>query len=486
MQQNEFYAVNTPQQQQQNNQYTQNAQYGQYTQVTQNTGYQQNNGYGQYSQYPLYPQDPQWTQNPQEPKKGKGGKYFWCGLATGLVTALLIVSSVYLVNRLQALADVRDSVADNRTEKEEEKDTATDTDTAITPDMIAKMELIEEIIDTYYYQEDIERSVLEEGAYEGMVAALGDPYSEYYSEEELNELYESTYGIYYGIGAYVALDEDTGYAKISSVIAGTPAEEADLRGDDIIYKVDGQDTYGLELAEVTALIKGEEGTYVTLTLVRDGVEIEKEVVRRKVEAPTVVSEMYDNGIAYIQITEFDTVTEDQFAEALAVARETGMQGLILDLRANPGGSLSAVVNIAKMLLPEGLIVYTEDREGNRDEYYCNGEREIEVPMVVLVDGNSASASEILAGAIKDYGVGTLMGTTTYGKGIVQRPIEMSDGSAVKLTISSYYTPNGTNIHGIGIEPDVVVEFDGERYYSDEKYDNQLEAAKELLLEMINE
>ena len=287
MQQNEFYAVNTPQQQQQNNQYTQNAQYGQYTQVTQNTGYQQNNGYGQYSQYPWYPQDPQWTQNPQEPKKGKGGKYFWCGLATGLVTALLIVSSVYLVNRLQALADARDSVADNRTEKEEEKDTATDTDTAITPDMIAKMELIEEIIDTYYYQENIERSVLEEGAYEGMVAALGDPYSEYYSEEELNELYESTYGIYYGIGAYVALDEDTGYAKISSVIAGTPAEEADLRGDDIIYKVDGQDTYGLELSEVTALIKGEEGTYVTLTLVRDGVEIEKEVVRRKVEAPTI-------------------------------------------------------------------------------------------------------------------------------------------------------------------------------------------------------
>lgn len=455
MEQNEFYAVNTTQQ------------------------YPQNNQYQQYSQYPLYPQGPQNTPGPDESKKGKGGKYFWCGLATGLVTALLIVGSVYLINRLQALADVRDSVADSRTEKDEGN-------TAITEKMIAKMELIEEIIDTYYYQEDIDREILEEGAYEGMVAALGDPYSEYYSVEELNELYESSAGVYYGIGAYVALDEDTGYAKISSVIAGTPAEEADLRGDDIIYKVDGQDTYGLELTEVTARIKGEEGTYVTLTLVRDGVEIEKEVVRRKVEAPTVVSEMYDNGIAYIQITEFDTVTEDQFAEALAVARETGMQGLILDLRANPGGNLSSVVNIAKMLLPEGLIVYTEDRDGNRDEYYCNGNREIEVPMVVLVDGNSASASEILAGAIKDYGIGTLLGTTTYGKGIVQRPVEMSDGSAVKLTISTYYTPNGTNIHGIGIEPDVVVEFDGERYYSEEKYDNQLEAAKELLLEMINE
>ena len=209
-------------------------------------------------------------------------------------------------------------------------------------------------------------------------------------------------------------------------------------------------------------------------------------MRRKVESPTVESEMYDNGIAYIQITEFDSITVDQFAEALAVARGQGMKGLILDLRANPGGNLLSVVNIAKMLLPEGLIVYTEDREGNRSEYKCDGSKEIEVPMVVLVDGNSASASEILAGAIKDYGVGTLLGTTTFGKGIVQRPVELTDGSAVKLTISSYYTPNGTNIHGIGIEPDVVCEFDSERYYSDEKYDNQLESAKELLESMIEE
>ena len=202
------------------------------------------------------------------------------------------------------------------------------------------------------------------------------------------------------------------------------------------------------------------------------------------ESPTVNSEMFDNGIAYIQITEFDTVTVDQFADALAVARGSGMKGLILDLRSNPGGNLSAVVDIARMLLPEGLIVYTEDRDGNRVEYTCDGKHELEVPMVVLVNGNSASASEILAGAIKDYGTGTLLGTTTFGKGIVQRPVELSDGSAVKLTVSSYFTPNGVNIHGIGIEPDEVCEFDGERYYSDEKYDNQKERAKELLESMI--
>ncbi|MBD5478383.1 MAG: S41 family peptidase [Lachnospiraceae bacterium] len=371
-------------------------------------------------------------------------------------------------------------------ESGEEKDSQKDygDNTAITPEMIEKLQLIEEIIDTYYYQEGIDRKILEEGAYRGMVDALGDPYSGYFSAEELNELYQDSLGVYYGIGARVQLDTATTLAQISSVISNTPAEEADLRANDLIYKVDGTETYGMTLQEVVSMIKGEEGTYVHLTLIRDGKEIEKDVVRRKVESPTVESRMYDNGIAYIQITEFDTVTVDQFTEAMAVARGQGMKGLILDLRGNPGGNLLSVVSIAKMLLPEGLIVYTEDRDGHRVEYKCDGTKELEVPMVVLVDGNSASASEILAGAIKDYGIGTLLGTTTFGKGIVQRPVELSDGSAVKLTISSYYTPNGTNIHGIGIEPDVVCEFDSERYYSDEKYDNQLESAKELLESMI--
>lgn len=415
----------------------------------------------------------------------KGGKYFWGGLITGLIMALLIVSAVYLVNRLQAVIEARNGTSNhisaNASDGREEA-----SDTAITPHMIEKMELIEDIIDTYFYEENIDRAILEEGAYRGMIEALGDPYSQYYSAEELNQLYQDTQGVYYGIGAYVSLDTVTSYAKISGIIAGTPAEEAGLRENDIIYKVEGIDVYGMALEEVTGLIKGEEGTIVHLTLVRNGMEIEKEIERRRVESPTVNSEMYENGIAYIQITEFDTVTEDQFAEALAVARGSGMKGLILDLRSNPGGNLISVVNIARMLLPEGLIVYTEDREGYRTEYKCDGRRQLEVPLVVLVNGNSASASEILAGAIKDYGIGTLLGTTTFGKGIVQRPIEMSDGSAVKLTVSAYYTPNGINIHGVGIEPDVVCEFDGERYYGEEQYDNQLESAKELLKSMIKQ
>lgn len=430
------------------------------------------------------------VQNQQNSNKGQdnhGKKYFYCGLVTGLAVALLIISGAYLANRIEAYFNAHSNVASYATGDSTETAEASEmlASTAITPEMIEKMKVIEEVIDTYFYHEDIDRKLLEEGAYRGMVEALNDPYSEYFSKEDLEQLYNDSKGIYYGIGAYVSLDTGTGLAKVSGIIAQTPAEEADLRENDIIYKVDDKEVYGLTLTETVSLIKGDEGTTVKLTLIRDGLEIQKDVVRRKVESPTVNSEMFDNGIAYIQITEFDAVTVEQFTEALAVAKGSDMKGLILDLRSNPGGNLSAVVEIARMMLPEGMIVYTEDRDGNRDEYTSDGTKQLQVPMVVLVNGNSASASEILAGAIKDYGIGTLLGTKTFGKGIVQRPIELSDGSAVKLTISSYYTPNGINIHGVGIEPDEVCEFDSERYYSEEKYDNQLERAKELLGTMID-
>lgn len=292
---------------------------------------------------------------------------------------------------------------------------------------------------------------------------------------------QETEGIYYGIGAYLMLDPDTGLGKVSGVIENTPAEEAGLRADDLIYLVDGETTMGLELSEIVARVKGEEGTTVHLTIYREGETdyLEIDVERRKIEAPTVKYEMLKNNIGYIQITEFDEVTTDQFTEALAVVKGSGAKGLILDLRGNPGGSLNTVIDIARQLLPKGLIVYTEDKYGERDEYNCDGKRELDIPLVVLVNGNSASASEILAGAIKDYRKGVLIGTTTFGKGIVQRVLPLTDGTALKLTISAYYTPNGNNIHGVGIEPDIVCEFDGDAYY-DDGVDNQLERAlKEL-------
>lgn len=425
----------------------------------------------------------------QQPENGgkktqdKSGKFFWGGLFTGLIMSLLVVSSVYVVNRIQYAHKSGQTVGlHTREESQENTDGESVTGEAVNEDTVAKMKVIENVIDTYFYKEDVDKDAMVDGIFKGMVESLGDPYSEYYSKEELESLYQDSFGVYYGVGAYVSLDTTTGLAKVSGIIADSPAEEADLRAEDIIYKVDDVDVTGMSLQETVSLIKGDENTTVKLTLIRDGKEIEKEVTRRKVESPTVNFKMLDDGMAYIQITEFDTVTVDQFTEAMAMARGNDMKGLILDLRSNPGGNLSSVVSIAKQMLPKGLIVYTEDRDGNREEYSCDGSKELDVPMVVLVNGNSASASEILAGAIKDYGIGTLVGTTTFGKGIVQRPIELSDGSAVKLTISSYYTPNGINIHGIGIEPDVECEFDSERYYSEEAYDNQLEKAKEVLLQ----
>lgn len=448
-----------------------------------NYGYSNNNEMNQGAAnnlYPNEPQKPQKQQNPQgvrqESRQTKG--MFIVGLLTGILASVLTASCIFV----GAQADAAFKIANAQPANTERKsaDGVTDDDT------IAKLESIEEIINKYFYnEEDINTDEMIEGMYAGMVASLGDPYSVYYTAEEWEELMQDTEGVYYGIGAYVGLDERTGYGKISGVIANTPAQEAGLRENDIIYEVDGESAYGLELSEIVAMIKGEEGTTVHLTIYREGEPdyLEIDVVRKKIESPTVNHEMLDNGVGYIQITEFDEVTYDQFVEALAVIKGSDAKGLILDLRSNPGGSLSVVVDIARQILPKGLVVYTEDRSGKRTEYSCDGKKELQMPLVVLVNGNSASASEILAGAIKDYDKGVLIGTTTFGKGIVQRILPLTDGTALKLTVSAYYTPNGNNIHNIGIEPDIVCEFDADAYY-DDGVDNQLERAIEEIEDMI--
>lgn len=391
---------------------------------------------------------------------------YWSGLISGLLLAILLIGCVYIGNQVYRIFESKKIAESNQAEDAELLNEYT----------AAKVEVIEETIKQYFLEET-DRNALENGIYTGMVNALDDPYSEYYSAEELEELQMSTEGIYYGIGAYISKAATDEFCTISGVIENTPAEEADLRAGDIIYEVDGVLTQGMDTTEVVSLIKGEEGTQVVLTLVRDGEDdyLKIPVERRKIESPTVSNEMLENGIGYIEITEFDDVTEDQFAEALAECKAKGMKALILDLRSNPGGNLSTVCEISRMLLPKGMIVYTEDKYGKRDEYTCDGVRQLQVPAVVLVNGYSASASEILAGAMKDHGIATIMGTTTFGKGIVQRVIALSDGSAVKLTVSKYYTPNGNNIHEKGIEPDVEVEFDADAYY-DEGVDNQLQEA----------
>ena len=222
----------------------------------------------------------------------------------------------------------------------------------------------------------------------------------------------------------LALDKETEGGRITQVMDGSPAKEAGVMDNDVIVEVDGENVLGLSLQDIVSKVKGPENTQVVLTLYREGETdyIERTVTRKKIESPTVEYELLENQIGYIQITEFDAVTTDQFIEALQQAKADNMKGLILDLRNNPGGNLADVIAISKEILPKGLIVYTEDKYGERKEYSCDGTKEIDVPMVVLVNGYSASASEILAGAIKDYGKGTILGTTTYGKGIVAKPI----------------------------------------------------------------
>lgn len=397
-----------------------------------------------------------------ERKKKKSTGHFLVGILVGIMSTLLIISVAYLGINIGKILNLSSTTIREDYDPFQEK-----------------LAAIASIIENYYYLEDVSEEVLENGAYYGMVNAIEDPYSTYYSAEELSSLFEQTEGVYYGIGAYVSLDTELLYPKVAGTISGAPAEEVGLRADDIIYEVDSVNTYDMDLNAVVAMIKGEEGTTVNLTILRKNEYLSIDVERRKVESPTVELQMLEDGMAYIRIVEFDAVTVDQFAEALAEARGKGMKGLMIDLRTNPGGSLGAVVDIARMLLPEGLIVYTEDKAGNRQEYTSDGKKAFDQPLVVLIDGNSASASEILAGAIQDYEIGTLVGTTTFGKGIVQQVISLSDGSGVKLTVSSYFTPKGRNIHGIGVSPDFECEFEGEAYYEN-GYDNQLEYAKEVL------
>lgn len=413
----------------------------------------------------------------QEPRQTKG--MFFVGLLTGVIISAMAASCIFIGIKFV------DVVQQRRAKPVSMEETVVEN--VVNDDSVAKLEAIEEVIGEYYYQEeDINTEAMIEGMYAGIVDSLGDPYSVYYTAEEWKQMMQDTEGIYYGIGAYISLDKTTGFGKINGVIENTPAQDAGLRENDIIYEIDGESAQGLDLTEIVSRIKGEEGTTVHLTIYREGESdyLEMDVVRKQIESPTVNYEMLENHIGYIQITEFDDVTVNQFDEAMQEIQKADAAGLILDLRSNPGGSLSAVVDISRQLLPEGLIVYTENRAGERVEYSCDGDHEIRIPLVVLVNGNSASASEILAGAIKDYEKGVLVGTTTFGKGIVQRILPLTDGTAIKLTVSAYYTPKGNNIHNIGIEPDIVCEFDGDAYY-DEGFDNQLERGIEEVNKMLS-
>lgn len=342
-----------------------------------------------------------------------------------------------------------------------------------------KMELLNSLIDRYYIG-DVDETDLSEGVYKGYIEGLGDPYSVYYDEEETKQMSESLSGEFGGVGALMSQDRETGVITVLQVYDGSPAQEAGMRDGDTLYKVEGEEVTGEDLSDVVSKVKGEKGTQVTLTVLRadTGDEEELTITRDTIEAQTVSHEMKENNVGYIRITEFDTVTYEQYKEALEDLEDQGMERLIVDLRSNPGGNLDTVCDILDLMLPEGLIVYTEDKNGEREEYTSDEENQFDKPLVVMMNGYSASASEIFAGAIQDYGLGQIVGTQSYGKGVVQSVFDLQDGTSVKLTIAEYFTPNGRSIDGEGITPDVEVEYQYDENNPDA--DNQLEKAMEVV------
>lgn len=345
----------------------------------------------------------------------------------------------------------------------------------------SKLAFLENYIRNYYLDE-IDDEQVEDFLYYGLVAGLGDPYAAYYNEEETQSMLDSSSGNYCGIGAVFSQNLITGVITVTKVYEGCPSYEAGLLPEDILYKVGDEEVTGLDLTNVVTKIKGEEGTEVTLTMIRGEESIEFTMKRQMIEVPTIEHEMLADNVGYIMISEFDGVTDEQFSEALTDLQNQGMKGLIIDLRNNGGGSVESVCNIADELLPEGPIVFTEykgeEREARNSDSEC-----IEIPMAVLINGASASASEILSGALQDYGVAKIVGTQSYGKGIVQSIFDLQDGTALKLTTAKYYTPNGNDIHEIGITPDVEIDLPEalktEVTLSFEE-DVQLQKAKEVL------
>ncbi len=407
-------------------------------------------------------------------------KSLFAGILIGIIiTSVLAGGAMLIGSMIKAPAKVDSPVL--KTGKTEE-------DSLLTEEVTKKIDSIRSLID-YYYLEDADTNQMREGIYKGLTEALGDPYSVYYDREETAEVNENIVGVYSGIGATLTKNTDTQALTVIKCFEDTPALEADLRPGDQIVAVDGTDVTGMETDAAVALIKGEEGTQVELKIYREGETdyLQKTLTRRSIDIPTVAHTMLEDQIGYIQIASFDKTTTKQFETAYNDLTEQGMQGLVIDLRDNPGGMLDTVCNIAEYFVPKGLIVYMEDKYGQRTEYKAEGEHIFAKPLAVLVNGNSASASEIFAGAVQDTGTGTVVGTNTYGKGIVQQVLDLGDGTSLKLTVSKYFTPNGNDIHHKGIAPDIEVALDEALYGKSVitiEEDNQLQRALSAVKEQL--
>lgn len=324
---------------------------------------------------------------------------------------------------------------------------------------IAKVKTISGLIDKYYYK-DISDSKKETGVYRGLMEAMDDPYTEYMTPAEYKEQQQETSGQYVGIGISVTKDPSTKEVKVVKVFPDSPAGKAGIVNGDIIIAADGYTASDMSLSDFTKRIKGKDGTEVTIVFFHNGKRNTKKIKRQAVTSPSVWGTMLDkeDGIGYINIAEFNATTTDEFEREIKSLRKQGIKAVIYDLRTNPGGLVDSVTKILDDILPKGTTVYMMDKYGKKTTYTSDDKKQEKLPTVVLVSGDTASAAEIFSGAVRDFKYGTLIGTKTFGKGIVQQEFTLGDGSALKMTVERYFTPDGECIHKKGIKPDIVLKY----------------------------
>ena len=345
-----------------------------------------------------------------------------------------------------------------------------------------------EILSSYinrFYLNDIDYGKMGDIIYKAMVSGLDDKYAAYYTKDEYKDISEKTKGEFCGIGAYISQGKNDNYLKVAGVVKGGPAQKAGIKKGDIIVEVDGENIKGKDSSYAISKMKGKKGTNVSISVMRKGNKkpITFNIKREVIHDNTVSYKMLDNNIGYISVSAFETVTKKQFKSAVDCLEKKNEKGLIIDLRDNGGGLLDTALDMLDQILPKKLVVYTKDKNGVAEEYYTKDDTEIKIPIVILVNGNSASASEVFCGALRDYGKAKLLGTKTFGKGIVQSSFAFRDGTGLKFTTSKYYTPKGINIHGTGFEPDIKVKSNGKMTALKEsgyKVDNQINAALDYL------
>ena len=427
--------------------------------------------------------------NTQGKKSRKSGGLFLAALIGFLAAALLatlVFVAVYRVKKenedpTNPTRKPAQTTEAGTGEKETKSPWGSSDEKVVSDDLEDKLEEIRERLDEYYlFEEEAGGTDFDTALIRAYVDALGDPYTYYYTKEELEELFEEDAGTYSGIGVMIQQDPESMSITITNVFKGSPAEAAGLKVGDVLYKIGDRECGKTDINVVVTWVRGETGTSVEITVYRPAINDYVTVTSRRetIETPTVEYEMLDGNVGYISLSQFIETTASSFIKAYNELASEGMTSVIIDLRNNGGGLVSSVVAIADFLLPKGNITYLIDKDGGREEYNSDKHSALDIPCVVLVNGNTASASEILTGALSDYKMATVVGETTFGKGIVQVILTLKDGTGLKVTMARYYTPNGVCIHGVGIAPDVEVK-DDIQTDKDEQLVKALEVVKSL-------